>query len=81
MALGAVLAFAVVVTFVGGFLFKTFAGDNFSEGTFRAYSLLNNVPGADANWRPNPSYTRHCRKGSPAPRARNFAEPFLHTAL
>ena len=43
-----VLAFAAIVVIFGGIMFKLVAGDSFSEGSFRTYSLLFDVPGADA---------------------------------
>ena len=44
----AVLTFAVGVTLVGGLAYRLVCGENFGDATFRAYALLNNVPGADA---------------------------------
>jgi hypothetical protein len=43
-----VLVFGVLVAVMGGLLFRLSTDDSFGEGTFRAYALLNNVPGADA---------------------------------
>ena len=44
----AVLAFTVLTVLFGGLLFKMVEGNDLGDGTFRAYSLLINVPGADA---------------------------------
>ena len=43
-----VLLFAVLACFVGGFLYKIVEGANFTDGSFQAYSILFNVPGADS---------------------------------
>ena len=44
----AVLLSATACVFLGGVLFKLTSSMSLSEGTFKSYSLLNNVPGADA---------------------------------
>ena len=44
----AVLVFAVAVVIIGAILYKLVAKDNFGDGAFKTYTLLNNVPGADA---------------------------------
>lgn len=44
----AVSAALVGFVVVGGLLYKLLTSDSFEDGAFKAYSLLNNVPGADA---------------------------------
>jgi len=43
-----VLSLMLAVVVVGGILFKIVTKESFGDGAFRAYALLNNVPGADA---------------------------------
>ena len=43
-----VLLLAVACICLGGLLFKMTSNMSLGEGTFKSYSLLNNVPGADA---------------------------------
>ena len=43
-----VVAFAAGAAVLGGLIFRLVTEDSLGEGTFRAYALLNNVPGVDA---------------------------------
>ena len=45
-----VLLFALASVLLGGVMYKLTEKTELTEGTFRAYSLLNNIPGADATW-------------------------------
>ena len=46
----AVVLFGVLTVVVGGYIYKKVAGlDSLGDATFLAYTLLNNVPGADAS--------------------------------
>jgi len=45
-----VLLFALASVLFGGVMYKVTEKTELTEGTFRAYSLLNNIPGADATW-------------------------------
>ena len=44
----AVFVFAIGVIILGGILYKLVSKDSIADGSWRAYTLLNNVPGADA---------------------------------
>ena len=70
----AVLVAALGFVALGGLLYKLTSEATIGEGTFRAYSLLNNVPGADATSDDTPlarlvSNVRCCMPGRTARRA------------
>lgn len=54
----AVVVFSILCIFLGGVLLKVVSGGPVTETSYRAYTLLNNVPGADATLEGEPFVSR-----------------------